>query len=88
MRMKKLLALLTAALLAAAGCVTALGEELSTPEEEPVENIPAWVVEQEVAMAAALSPAEGLPVKSAVLMEQNPEAVGGELPDDDFYFSR
>lgn len=24
----------------------------------------------------------------AVLMEQNPEAVGGELPDDDFYFSR
>ena len=70
MRMKKLLALLTAALLAAAGCVTALGEELSTPEEEPVENIPAWVVEQEVAMAAALSPAEGLPVKSAVLMEQ------------------
>ena len=75
MDMKKLLALLLAVLLASSGAVPAMAEDFSTPEEEPVENIPAWVVDMEVEMAAALSPQEGLPVKSAILMEQS----GGQV---------
>ena len=83
MEMKKMLAMVLAALMAFAGAVPAMAEELSTPEEEPVENIPAWVVEQEIEMAAAISAQEGLPVKSAVLMEQSSGRVLFAMNEDE-----
>ena len=68
--MKKLTTLIMAFTLAFCGSLCALASEAPFLEDEPIANIPTWVMQEEASMAAALSPSQGLPVKSAILMEQ------------------
>ena len=75
--MKKLLAIWMALVMLAP--VTAMGD---TPEEKGEENIPAWVIEEEVEMASAMGPGSSLPVKSAILMVENTGEVLWEMDAD------
>ena len=77
MGMKKLLAIWMALVMLAP--VTAMGD---TPEEKGEENIPAWVIEEEVEMASAMGPGSSLPVKSAILMVENTGEVLWEMDAD------
>lgn len=68
--MKKLTTLIMAFTLVSCGSLCALASGAPLSEDEPIANIPSWAIQEEVSMAAALSPSQGLPVKSAILMEQ------------------
>ncbi len=77
MAMKKLLAMAMALMMLTP--VPAMGEE---PEEQGQENIPAWVIEEEVEMASAMGPDSSLPVKSAILMAESTGEVLWEMEAD------
>jgi D-alanyl-D-alanine carboxypeptidase (penicillin-binding protein 5/6) len=71
--MKRFLSLLLSALLLLPAPALAAGEETEQdwPQEPASAVISQEVIQEEVATAAALTPGENLPVKSAVLMEQS-----------------
>ena len=62
--MKKLLALITALSVLVCGLLPAYAEDIGE------ENVPVYKLQQEVKEAASFNPETQLPVKSAILMEQ------------------